>query len=83
MPNNIENESNVFVISIIVVIGVIVLFAFFANAVVPFFEKRSHIKMEMERSCNEREYRFWKKKLKNFYISSIPIVGKLLAKYYR
>ena len=49
----------------------------------PFSEHRRYIKTEMQRSYNESEYRYWKRKLKKLYILQIPILGKLIVKHMR
>ena len=44
---------------------------------IPFKKQRDYIKMEMKRSLEEREYRYWRRELKKLYLQAIPLVGKL------
>ena len=56
-----------------------VLIAFIMGVVVPFNETREFIKMEMNRASG-RKYRYWKKELRNLYLSHIPIVRWFVRK---
>ncbi len=65
---------------LIIIILVILLF-FIAMAsvvyiIVPLIRARRFIKMEMGRSFNESEYRYWKRELKRLYLRHIPIIGR-------
>lgn len=65
-------------IIIVIIIVIIILFffvAFFINSYLPFMEERKYIKMEIGRT-NGSEYRYWKKRLKNLYLSHIPIIRR-------
>lgn len=76
MISSFDNLGNTFLLLIsIVLIGFIVVLAFYFNVVVPFIKERGYIKMEMQRS-DKREYYYWKKKLKRLYLSYIPIIGR-------
>ena len=61
---------------IVAIIGFFLFFAFFINFYLPFKEERDYIKMEMQRSYEEDEYRYWKKELKHLYLRSIPLIGR-------
>lgn len=69
------NDEFVIVI-IAVIIGLYLIFAFFISFILPFKQKRDYIKMEMERSFEEKEYLYWKRKLKHLYLRSIPLIGR-------
>ena len=56
-----------------------VLIAFIMGVIVPFNETRDFIKMEMNRASG-RKYRYWKKELRNLYLSHIPIVRWFVRK---
>lgn len=58
------------------IIGAFLIVALFVNFFIPFKEERDYIKMEMARSYEEEEYRYWRRELKYLYLRSIPIVGK-------
>ena len=59
-----------------VIIGGFIIIAFFINFFLPFKEERDYIKMEMERSYEEEEYRYWRRELKYLYLRSIPLIGR-------
>ena len=61
-----------------VLVGTIVVIAIFVNFFIPFKEERDYIKMEMERSFEEDEYRYWRRELKRLYLRSIPFIGRFL-----
>ena len=67
-------ENLLFIIAII--IGVLLIIALFVNFIIPFKEERAYIKMEMARSYEEEEYRYWRRELKYLYLRSIPLVGR-------
>ena len=58
------------------VIGGFIIVAFFINFLLQFKEERDYIKMEMNRSYKEKEYLYWRRKLKHLYLRSIPLIGK-------
>ncbi len=66
-----------------VIIGFLLFLAFFINSYIPFKEERDYIKMEMERSFDENEYRYWKRELKMLYISKIPIVRSIVGQKHK
>jgi len=37
--------------------------------------QRNYIKAEMNRSRSEREYKYWKRKLKKLRLRQIPVIG--------
>lgn len=51
------------------------------NAIISFSEEQKYIKMEIKRSQSEETSLLWKKRLKILYLTSIPIVGRLLKKW--
>lgn len=57
-------------------IGAFLIAALFVNFFIPFKEERDYIKMEMERSFEEEEYRYWRRELKYLYLRSIPLIGR-------
>lgn len=58
------------------IIGAFVVIALFVNFFIPFKEERDYIKMEMARSFEEKEYRYWRRELKRLYLRSIPLIGR-------
>ncbi len=64
------------IITAATIIGVFMIGALFVNIYLPFRKERKYIKMEMARSCGEREYRYWQRKLKRLYLQSIPLIGR-------
>ena len=58
------------------IIGAFLIVALFVNFFIPFKEERDYIKMEMERSYEEDEYRYWRRELKYLYLRSIPLIGR-------
>ena len=68
------DEFLLFMVAII--IGCFIVVALFVNFIIPFKEERDYIKMEMERSYEEEEYRYWRRELKYLYLRSIPLIGR-------
>lgn len=62
--------------------GTLMVLTFILNVWFSYQEERSYIKMEILRSDAE-EQEYWKHKLREFYISHIPIIGKIILKIYR
>ena len=58
------------------IIGAFLIVALFVNFFIPFKEERDYIKMEMQRSYEEDEYRYWRRELKYLYLRSIPLIGR-------
>ena len=58
------------------IIGAFLIVALFVNFFIPFKEERDYIKMEMHRSYEENEYRYWRRELKYLYLRSIPLIGR-------
>lgn len=58
------------------ILGSFIVVALFVNFFIPFKEERDYIKMEMQRSYEEDEYRYWKRELKHLYLRSIPLIGR-------
>ena len=58
------------------IIGAFLIVALFVNFFIPFKEERDYIKMEMQRSYEEVEYRYWRRELKYLYLRSIPLIGR-------
>lgn len=69
-------NEEILIVIIAVIIGTFLLLAFFINLYLPFKEERDYIKMEMERSYEEDEYRYWRRELKYLYLRSIPLIGR-------
>lgn len=69
-------NDDFFAMIIVMIFGFILFFALFLNYYIPFKRERDNIKMEIARSGKEEEYRYWKRKLKNLYLSSIPLIGR-------
>lgn len=69
-----NDEFLIFVAAII--IGFFIILALVINFFIPFKEERDYIKMEMERSYEEDEYRYWRRELKYLYLRSIPLIGR-------
>lgn len=63
-------------IIIAMIIGAFLIAGLFVNFFIPFKEERDYIKMEMARSYEEEEYRYWRRELKYLYLRSIPLVGR-------
>lgn len=59
------------------ILGSFIVVALFVNFFIPFKDERDYIKMEMQRSYEEDEYRYWKRELKHLYLRSIPLIGRL------
>ncbi len=83
MPETTVTDTGVLLTIIIIAVSLLCIFSFIFKVIVPFCDDRNYIKMEMQRSYDEGEYRYWKRELKRLYISHIPIIGRLLLKYFR
>ena len=69
-----NDEFLIFIAAMI--IGFFVILAFFINFFLPFKKERDYIKIEMERSYEEDEHRYWRRELKYLYLRSIPLIGR-------
>ena len=69
-----NDEFLIFIVAMI--IGTFIILAFFINFLLPFKEERDYIKMEMARSYEEDEYRYWRRELRKLYLRSIPLIGR-------
>ena len=69
-----NDEFLIFIAAMI--IGLFIILAFFINFFLLFNEERNYIKMEMARSYEEEEYRYWRRELKYLYLRSIPLIGR-------
>lgn len=69
-------NDEILIIIIVVIIGFFLFLALYMNSYLPFDEERNYIKMEMERSSKEEEYRYWRRELKYLYLRSIPLIGR-------
>ena len=58
------------------IIGALLIAVLFVNFFIPFKDERDYIKMEMARSYEEDEYRYWRRELKHLYLRSIPLIGR-------
>lgn len=64
------------ILMLAMILGSFIVVALFVNFFIPFKEERDYIKMEMQRSYEEDEYRYWKRELKHLYLRSIPLIGR-------
>ena len=64
-------------VCLIIVLIIGLMLAYFFRVYVPFAEERDFIKMEIMRS-NEDGKRKWSRRLKELYISQIPIFGRII-----
>lgn len=69
-------NDELLLIILVMIIGVFLVAALFVNFFIPFKEERDYIKMEMQRSYEEDEYRYWRRELKYLYLRSIPLIGR-------
>ena len=74
------NEILILILIITVIIGFHLFIKFYVNFYLPFIRERDYIKMEMIRSYDEEEYLHWKKRLKELYISRIPIIRSIVRR---
>lgn len=75
---NNENEFLLYII-LLMPIALFLFTALYIRTINPFLENRKYIKLEIYRSCSDKERAYWERKLKNLYVSSIPFVGKFIA----
>ena len=75
MKYSYATREDTFWIFILVIIVIFVVLMFCFNEVMSFMQERDYIKMEIKRS-NDKEYYYWKRKLKKLYLSHIPIIGR-------
>lgn len=66
----------ILVIALIVIPMVIV----FINNISIMRKKIGYYKMELSRSASENERKFWKRKLRRYYLSLIPVVNIFVRK---
>ena len=73
-------------LAIIILVSLIVLTclgSFYMKVLVPFYNERRYIKMEIERSSGKKKD-YWKRQLKILYLLHIPIIGPfIINKIYR
>ena len=60
------------IIFIIVVIPTIIALVYY---IIDFIKKINYYHMEIDRSISKRERKFWKRKLRRYYLKQIPIVN--------
>jgi len=81
-----ENNSDIFfqlMLGILIFgFAVLAILAFVIHIYIPFKNERDYIYMEIKRSDID-EKKYWKKELKLFYISYIPIVGRMILRRMR
>ncbi len=70
-------------VKLLVYIGLLVFLAFCINAYLSFREEKKYIKMELERSADKAEHRYWEKRLRRLYISKIPVVRSIIFRKYK
>lgn len=64
-------------VCLIAVLIIGLLLAYFFRVYVPFADERDFIKMEIMR-CDEDGRRKWTRRLRELYISQIPILGRII-----
>lgn len=68
---------------VIPIFGTIILFfliyVFILEIWAPFWDQRNYIKTEIDRSIGE-ERKYWKRKLRHFYLRQIPVIGLFFRK---
>ena len=74
--------DNIILLAFLLLFGTLIVLAFIVNVWIPYQDERSYIKMEIQRSDGE-EREYWKHVLREFYISHIPIIGRIILKIYR
>ncbi len=72
--------DNIILLAFLLLFGTLIVLAFIVNVWIPYLNERNYIKMEIRRSVG-RERAHWKRILKEFYISHIPIIGRIILKY--
>lgn len=70
------------VIAIVALVLFVMLRTYLANTVIPFFNRRRYLKMEIARADDDDEYYYWKDKLKRHYIRHIPLIGRFLVRFF-
>lgn len=70
---SLNDEMLTAIIAVIIIFSLVL--AFYINLYLPFKKDRKYIKMEMARTEDE-EYLYWKRELRQLYLSSIPLVGR-------
>lgn len=76
--SQISGESLLILIITIFVISFAII-AFIVNFWIPFTNEKNYLKMEIKRSQGE-EKKHYKRKLKSFYASHIPLVRRFIFK---
>lgn len=76
-------DDEILIVIVAIFIGFLVFMAFYINCYLPFREERDYIKMEMNRSVSENEYRYWKRALIMFYTSKIPLVRSIVGRKHK
>ena len=76
------NDAMFYIVIFVVSLFVLGFYAFYVKIIKPLIEKKNSIKEEMLYS-HGRERDYWKRELKKFYISCIPIIGKLISRRIR
>lgn len=79
MYNDTSNSETLLLCILICIIGLLLIIAFYINVLLPFIKEREYIIMELNRS-DEKEYWYWRRKLKILYLSKIPIIGYIIIK---
>lgn len=72
----IQNGIILFLVLLILMFFITIITLSWLNTIVPFLSKREYIKMEIQRSCDEVEYYYWKRELKLLYLQSIPLINR-------
>ncbi len=80
---DIPSNSEIGFLTIALLIILFIFIVLFINSFISFKKDRDYIKMEMDRSFGEREYLYWKRKLKMLYISKIPVVNYIVKQKHK
>ena len=73
-----DNLYSLIMLTSMILIYLLLLFVF--KALIPYLKQRKYIKGEMDRSFSEREYRYWKRKLKRLHLDYIPVIGGVIKR---
>ena len=78
---NMDETYFLFSIFLILFIALLVI-GFIVDVWMPYQKERDYIKTEIARN-DGKEQEYWQRILREFYISHIPIIGRIILKIYR
>lgn len=78
MEQNFTPQDNTLFLLCLVVLTVISGLIVWFNIVGPLIRDIKYIKMEMSRSADENEFKYWEKELKTLYRRHLPIIGRFI-----